>query len=539
MPVRIRHSLQEIVQKYDSGEDRTSLENLVKAFRGIQNLGSSDQNSFFVIGGYHGEPFATNPDPKQPFWGGHCHHQTILFPTWHRAYMLCLEGALQSIEGCADVMLPYWDECLAVGSTDDPIPWVLTSPYFPPDSTQPNPLYSYKLQEKLVDTEEDPGDADRYTKPAGYETVRYPLSGLVGTPDDANATTIHNQAFADPKVNASYLNANVKQWLAGTVNITPDPADPTNKNVPDTYSVYSRFKKCLDAPNYTVFSNKASSGQWIKDHGHDVPHYVVSLEEPHNAIHLSLGGFYDAGQYNADPILGANGDIGENETAGFDPIFYLHHTFIDYVFWTWQVKNQATSHLDILDIPKYPGTLSGGLPGIPYDEPLDMTTPLYPFKKPDGSDYTSNDVTDIKNSLNYDYSPGSLTVLAQEPALTAPRDGTFKRLLQTPPISRADHKGSFVIRTYARTPSGKEIAIGRDAVLSRWNVKNCANCQKTLISQPFVPLDQTLLNILKEDKEEGDIKFPVRIQGRELPEKGDVPRDGQLKQAPDLEATYF
>jgi hypothetical protein len=29
-------------------------------------------------------------------------------PTWHRMYLPRLEEALQSVSGCEDVMLPYW-----------------------------------------------------------------------------------------------------------------------------------------------------------------------------------------------------------------------------------------------------------------------------------------------------------------------------------------------------------------------------------------------------------------------------------------------
>jgi len=53
--------------------------------------------------------------------------------------------------------------------------------------------------------------------------------------------------------------------------------------------------------NYNVFSNITSA---INHKGH---HY--SLESPHNAVHVFVGG-----------------DMGENETAGFDPIFFMHHS---------------------------------------------------------------------------------------------------------------------------------------------------------------------------------------------------------------------
>ncbi len=79
---RIRYSLQEVQNKYDTGEDRSQLENLVRAFRGIQLKPATDPNSFFMIAGFHGEPFrkpsgkeaAEDPD----YWGGYCNHGMIM-----------------------------------------------------------------------------------------------------------------------------------------------------------------------------------------------------------------------------------------------------------------------------------------------------------------------------------------------------------------------------------------------------------------------------------------------------------------------------
>lgn len=89
--VRTRLSLQEVVNKYDTGEDPTILENLIRAFRKIQALPSSKPDSFFTIAGYHGEPFVSQ-DPDNPdWWGGYCQHETVLFPMWHRAYLLRIE----------------------------------------------------------------------------------------------------------------------------------------------------------------------------------------------------------------------------------------------------------------------------------------------------------------------------------------------------------------------------------------------------------------------------------------------------------------
>ena len=170
---RIRYSLQYIQYLYDSGEDRSKLEKLVRAFRGIQALPPDDPDSFSLISGFHGMPWR-GPGAEDPtWWGGYCWHKTVLFPTWHRAYLLRLEDALRSIAGCQDVTLPFWDEIANLSTTNPVIPSVLTSRTFELDGRTDNPLYSYSLQQTVTDAVE----GNRYKKPIGYETVRYPLSG--------------------------------------------------------------------------------------------------------------------------------------------------------------------------------------------------------------------------------------------------------------------------------------------------------------------------------------------------------------------------
>ena len=93
-------------------------------------------------------------------------------------------------------------------------------------------------------------------------------------------------------------------WLEGRVHIpknnedggkpTPGPSDVT--------SVYERILKCLKVPNYAVFSNTTSQCDYN------------SSKPPQ----LAVGGFYQKGNNNAIHVRGANGDMGCNETAGFD-----------------------------------------------------------------------------------------------------------------------------------------------------------------------------------------------------------------------------
>ncbi|CAG8624671.1 10897_t:CDS:2, partial [Scutellospora calospora] len=76
----------------------------LQGFAEVQARDASDPTSFYAIGGIHGLPFVPYdllPDEKIPLtdwqkgetnrWGGYCHHGDILFPTWHRPYVMLLE----------------------------------------------------------------------------------------------------------------------------------------------------------------------------------------------------------------------------------------------------------------------------------------------------------------------------------------------------------------------------------------------------------------------------------------------------------------
>jgi tyrosinase len=469
--LRVRRSITDLQDQYTAGHKKP-LEDLWRAWIGVKQLPADDPRSFFALAGYHGEPFrgpgATNPQ----FWGGYCHHGNVLFPTWHRLYLLKLEEALRSVPGCQDVTLPYWDETSA-DSLANGIPWALTRQTVQLDGqTIPNPLRSFVFNADIVDNVRQ--DNPVYSKPSGYETVRYPLSGLVGTPAARAATTAHNAQYPDSDHNVALLNQNIVDWLAGTERIAGRP--DREGQIADNY------RKCLDAPNYTVFSNMTSSAQWneeVTKKSRPGP-TVVAMETPHNGIHLALGGFDVPGRGDRSPIAGANGDMGENETSGFDPIFFFHHCFVDQVFWLWQQRHGATETLEI--IAGYKGTSSsdfqGPTPGLAPNTPLDLNTPLYPFTKPDGTPYTSADCIDIETKFGVTYSPSSLQKL---PAPGTPAD---TRVIAVSGINRGNIHGSFLISAFGTT-GGQRVHLGTEPVLSRWNVADCPNCQTHLEVKAF------------------------------------------------------
>jgi tyrosinase len=462
--LRVRRSITELQDQYTLG-NKKPLEDLWRAWIGVKNLPPDDPRSFFMLAGYHGEPFRGTGATDPHFWGGYCQHGNVLFPTFHRLYLLRLEDALRSIPGCQDVALPFWDETSEQSITTG-IPWALTRQTVELDGkTIPNPLRSFIFNADIVDNVEKHNPV--YSKPKGYETVRFPLSGLVGTPDAVAATSAHNAQYPDYDHNVAVLNENVTTWLAGVVVID---GKPTRKG-----QVVDKYRRCLDAPNYTVFSNKASAAQWNDDvsHSNHPGPLVESLEQPHNSIHLAIGGF-DVPGNRLSTIEGANGDMGENETAAFDPIFYFHHCFVDRVFWLWQLRHGATDKLDI--IPGYKGTSSsdsqGPTPDMAPNTPLDMITPLHPFTKPDGTMYTSADCANIEAKLGYTYGPGSLLDL---PAPEASGPPPNSRIIAVSGINPANIRGSFLISVFGTT-GGERVHLGTEAVLSHWDVGECANC---------------------------------------------------------------
>ena len=473
--LRVRRSIQELQDDYTKGKKKP-LEDLMRAWKGIKELPPDNPQSFFLLGGYHGEPFRGAGWGSAAYWGGYCNHGNILFPTWHRVYLLKLEEALQSIPGCGDVMLPYWDET-SDDSVKNGIPSALTWKDFVLDGKKiPNPLRSFVFNKNIKDNIS--GDDPDYSKPKGYETVRYPLSGLVGTAKDRAATKKHNALYPRYDQNVKLLNQNVVAWLTSHI-VVDGKVIPTN--------VKGKYTACLDAPNYTVFSNTTSQNQWNEDQESGaVP--VVALENPHNSIHLAVGGC-DVPNYDRSPIEGANGDMGENDTAGLDPIFFFHHCFVDRVFWLWQKKHKCTDKLEV--IAEYPGTNSvdsqGPTPGTVPNAWLTLESPLDPFRKKErGKEraYTSLDCINIEQQLGYTYGPGSLEKQSK-PAVLQPGHST--KVIRVSAINRAHIRGSFLVSAYAKI-GGKKYHLGTDAVLSRWHVQGCANCQTHLETKAFFGL---------------------------------------------------
>lgn len=532
-PLRVRRSLIDIYNDFKNGKP-SELEKLMVAWQFIKNLPANDPNSFMTLGGYHGEPFTWRGSYDGNYWGGYCNHGNIFFPTWHRVYLHKLEKALQSVPGCESVMLPYWDQTYKVMKdgklTFLGVPSILTDNFFTfsDGTTISNPLKSFKLPVGLYDWIEK----DAYSKPEGYETVRFPLSGLIGTPADRMASENYNMAFYIPgtttineQLTSTMLNENVTGWLSGSVEIH-EGFDPSKPYVPEGSfrgGIDEMYHRCLLNPYYTTFSNNTSRNELNKTDKN-----AQSLESPHGSIHLAVGGINAPGQdANSAGATDANGDMGENETAGLDPIFFFHHCNVDRIFWMWQVRHKSTDKLD-LTVPGWegPGVYPGqnnvnNQPPVGYEqeEQLTLESPLYPFKMVENGverNFCTNDVINIEKQLGFRYeslsldnndgAPETIKAIAKLRGLKALAPKSDKALVING-INRAKINGSFVLSAFA-TIDGNRYFIGSEPVLSRWKVTACKNCMTNLeVTATFSLSDFT------EDEIARAI-FDVQINGR-------------------------
>jgi len=81
--------------------------------------------------------------------------------------------------------MPFWDET-SKETLESGVPWAFTVENVEiGGKTVRNPLRSYTFPRGVCDPEQDPGSWS-YSKPKGYETVRYPFSGIVH-PEEAKA----------------------------------------------------------------------------------------------------------------------------------------------------------------------------------------------------------------------------------------------------------------------------------------------------------------------------------------------------------------
>ncbi|PWW80406.1 Di-copper centre-containing protein [Tuber magnatum] len=269
----------------------------------MQSLPKTDRLSWFQIAGIHGRPYTAWDSVRgNGNASGYCTHSSILFLTWHRPYLALYEQSLfENVKAAVAAFPP--------GPTKDKFTRLVPSfrmPYWDwaADARVPDVV----LREQTIEVE----------TATGRQRIRNPLYSY-------NFGSIDRREFPENRFN-TWLNTvrypNLANVAAQMRQIETFPNPGTNG-----LNLRDRVYALLSRNNYRNFAFFSNDG-W-NNNGH--PDDYDSLESVHNTIHGTIGG----GGHMSTPAY-----------AGFDPIFWLHHTNVDRIFALWQVLNPSSYVVD-------------------------------------------------------------------------------------------------------------------------------------------------------------------------------------------------
>ncbi|WPH01836.1 Hypothetical protein R9X50_00469000 [Acrodontium crateriforme] len=320
---------------------------------------------YYGIAGIHGVPTVSwggvEGDPTALSQGayGYCTHKSIVFPSWHRAYLALFEQTLvelavevaqeypessraRMVDAAQKLRLPFWDWAAKPPSSGQVFPNSFTQPTVVVNGPNGeeiigNPLYQFNIS--------NPSANDPYTGEAFVvwdETLRYPTSET-------------NPADSQNSVAQSYLNS----------------AQPGNQE-----SVYNLLSNC---PSWSSFSNTGGAASQCS----------MSIEGIHNNIHSLVGGIPNGNG-------GTGGHMAYLPVAAFDPAFWVHHANVDRILALWQgvYGNEYGDGSQPIGYPTWTNEVHAV---------QDANSPLTPFfRNSNGDFHTTNSVKNWKD-LNYDY----------------------------------------------------------------------------------------------------------------------------------------
>ncbi|GAW04614.1 Di-copper centre-containing protein [Lentinula edodes] len=299
---------------------------------------------FISLGGIHGLPFQRwsgdpkgAPGPLSSEYGGYCNHASILFPTWHRPYVLALEQSIGEaalviagelteelsdavkkiwITAAQQLRWPYWD-WTDPSTGKEGLP-ALLKPHAVvlqlPNGTQKrleyNPLATYQFEnprpdgfQNMENSKDNRWSPFQVGQTAYFKdwtsTYRWPTNSL--HPEEQYASI--DDLLTDDDKNNRY------GWKSLRSNVAHLFTFPLAAGKDEDPFIWDEFS------NTTFQSYKTKIARGMKDYK------AGSVEHPHNSVHLLLGGL---------------GHMSNNDYAGFDPIFYLHHANIDRILALWE-----------------------------------------------------------------------------------------------------------------------------------------------------------------------------------------------------------
>lgn len=154
-------------------------------------------------------------------------------------------------------------------------------------------------------------------------------NGLPKVVNDATYADSQSVQVSNPLFSAKSLYRVASQNLQGQEQFTQRFADRFRDSIDQLKDDVERY---LSNPDYARFSSDLNFGA-------------------HGAIHVRVGG---AGP--TSPLPGRSGDMASVVSAAYDPIFWLHHSFIDKIWFDWQqTHGNSTVPQHVLDSVVYNG----------------------------------------------------------------------------------------------------------------------------------------------------------------------------------------
>lgn len=263
--------------------------------------------------------------------GDECQHGWEAFLPWHRMFLYEFEQALQDI--APGTSIPYWDWTMKAyqdgqpkTATSVPVPdGVATIPQAYVGGIIPTYLRCFLTRQGAENLKAQgvPGDIDRivgFAYDSGSEFF-WVVGELIGV-DNANG---YYKIIQDELMKCNPL-WHPNRWPA-QFPASFHGLDQFNHHYPTSEEV----SQILQLNNWRDFGGGT---QYDRSFG------MLDMN-PHNTGHIWSGGFNpfyqnDKYKYNSGVQMG---DMLNNLTAGYDPIFWPHHSNVDRVYHKWQLRN--------------------------------------------------------------------------------------------------------------------------------------------------------------------------------------------------------
>ncbi|KAG9084640.1 hypothetical protein FRC06_003964 [Ceratobasidium sp. 370] len=344
---------------------------------------------FEQIGGIHGMPYRPWPgDPDEEAktvrgaWLGYCNHASILFPNWHRPYVMLLEQVIcdvaQGIAGkyacdpkvpaeqaakwrkaARELRFPYWD-------------W--TSP-----ETGKKGLPEIFKQENVRLLKPEGGQTYYHHNVLAYYKFNQPIDGF-----NNRLERVEIQGPHPPPDEMAYF----KEW------------DRTYRRPNSKPEAVTEDYKALDA-DLTNPSEK-EKGSWANLTSGVASTFSLPIDISPELWANVWDAFSNTTFQSSRPDKDGNPHSPFVWNIGFDPIFFLHHCNVDRLLSFWEhiypdYTAGTEGYLDVDGLTRVPFTQSGGTFIETSNQAVDSKSPLMPFRK---SDYTYWDADDT-HSLGF------------------------------------------------------------------------------------------------------------------------------------------